>query len=73
MKHMRVPAHMKCVDISGLASSNTNSMVNTSSPCALYALATASGHILKFEGKSYRLKEAASRLTRLTSTDDKHD
>ena len=30
-------------------------------------------HILEFEGKSYRLKEAASRLTRLTSTDVKQD
>ena len=26
-------------------------------------------HILEFEGKSYRLKETASRLTRLTSAD----
>ena len=30
-------------------------------------------HILEFEGKSYRLKEAASRLTRLTSADVKQD
>lgn len=30
-------------------------------------------HILEFEGKCYRLKEAASRLTRLTSADVKLD
>jgi DNA replication protein DnaC len=30
-------------------------------------------HILEFEGKSYRLKEAASRLTRLTSANVKQD
>ena len=30
-------------------------------------------HILEFEGKCYRLKEAASRLTRLTSAEVKQD
>jgi DNA replication protein DnaC len=30
-------------------------------------------HILEFEGKSYRLKEAASRLTRLRCADVNHD
>jgi DNA replication protein DnaC len=30
-------------------------------------------HILEIEGKSYRMKEAASRLTCLTSADVKQD
>ena len=30
-------------------------------------------HILEFDGKSYRLKDAVSRLTRLTSADVKQD